>query len=147
MERSTGPDRSKDTPAKPVSASRGLDESLEDVPVARRELTAILPPPAPTIETLSVSHSKGPWHVDDGAIYTDDLVRVADTNCDVDQEGLTDAIAGRNAILLAAAPELLEALETLVGHVLHYAAMPHASSLAHKDAAQARAAIAKARAK
>jgi hypothetical protein len=43
----SGPDRSKDTPAKVASASKGLNESLEDVPVTRRELTTILPPPAP----------------------------------------------------------------------------------------------------
>jgi hypothetical protein len=41
-------------------------------------------------------------------------------------------------------PDLLKALQTLVPHVLHYAAMPAAHSEAHRDAANARAVIANA---
>ena len=46
---------------------------------------------------------------------------------------------------LAAGPELLKSLETLMAHVLHYASLPHASPTAAKDAAEARALIAKVR--
>jgi hypothetical protein len=42
------------------------------------------------------------------------------------------------------AGELLNMLERLVGHVMHYATMQHAASSAHKDAADARALIARA---
>ena len=33
------------------STPKGLDESLEDAPVARRELTVALPPPAPVVDS------------------------------------------------------------------------------------------------
>lgn len=49
-----------------------------------------------------------------------------------------------NAKLISAAPDLLDALEVLAGHVAHYAAMPHAHSEAYKDLANAHAAIRKA---
>lgn len=49
-----------------------------------------------------------------------------------------------NARLIAAAPELLEALSKLVLHVGHYSSMPHAHPDAARDMANARAAIAKA---
>lgn len=39
--------------------------------------------------------------------------------------------------------EMISALESLVPHVLHYASMPHASSDAHRNAADARSVIAK----
>ena len=47
--------------------------------------------------------------------------------------------------LVTAAPDLLDALEVLVNHVLHYATMQHSHGDAHRDVAVARAAIAKAR--
>ena len=65
MERSTGPDRSKDTPAKVPNTSKGLSESLEDAPVAPREANVVLPPPAPapaptlTDRTLTVKIERG----------------------------------------------------------------------------------------
>ena len=46
----SGPDRSKNQPSKPMTASKGLDESLENAPVARREANVVLPPPAPGID-------------------------------------------------------------------------------------------------
>jgi hypothetical protein len=46
--------------------------------------------------------------------------------------------------LIAAAPDLLASLITLAGHVAHYAAMPHAHPDAHRDVANAYAAINKA---
>ncbi|MFP3637585.1 hypothetical protein [Paraburkholderia sp. SIMBA_054] len=55
-----------------------------------------------------------------------------------------------NAAVSGAAPvsaavlDLLKALQTLIPHVLHYAAMPAAHPDAHKDAANARAVIAEA---
>jgi hypothetical protein len=49
-----------------------------------------------------------------------------------------------NAKLMAAAPEMLEALELLLNHVLHYASMPKSHSEAGRDAAKAMAAIRKA---
>jgi len=48
------------------------------------------------------------------------------------------------AWLTLAAPDLLASLQKLVGHVAHYAPMPHAHSDAHKDVAEAYAAIRKA---
>jgi len=44
---------------------------------------------------------------------------------------------------MEAAPDLLAMLEKLTRHTLHYASMPCAHSEAHKDAADARALIAK----
>jgi hypothetical protein len=49
-----------------------------------------------------------------------------------------------NARLIAAAPDMLKALQTLAGHVAHYASMPHAHSDAHRDVANAYAVIRKA---
>jgi hypothetical protein len=49
-----------------------------------------------------------------------------------------------NSFLISAAPDLLASLITLAGHVAHYAAMPHAHPDAHRDVANAYAAINKA---
>ena len=49
-----------------------------------------------------------------------------------------------NARLIAAAPDLLKSLETLVCHVMHYQSMPHACSDAAKDIAVALAVLRKA---
>jgi len=51
---------------------------------------------------------------------------------------------GRHARIMAAALELLAALQKCALHVSHYAAMPHAHPDAHRDAAEARHAIEKA---
>ena len=58
--------------------------------------------------------------------------------------GISFKTCQANARLIAAAPELLGCLETLLGHAMHYASMPHAHSEAHRDVANTRAAIAKA---
>ena len=54
MERSTGPNRSKQQPVQPASGSKGLDESLECGQVARREPSIVLPPPAPSAWTIEM---------------------------------------------------------------------------------------------
>ena len=52
----------------------------------------------------------------------------------------SDAVSTNSAI-----PDALDALETLVGHVGHYASFPQAHSDAYRDHANARAALRKAR--
>jgi hypothetical protein len=61
--------------------------------------------------------------------------------------GITRSECKDNARLISAAPDLLAALQSLIGHVAHYAAMPHAHKDAHKDVANAYAAINKAKGK
>lgn len=102
-------------------------------------------------------HTPGPWHCDDvhpdsGSIMigsAKDWVCVmchkpddyaAERGDDEENERQTLS----NARLIAAAPELLEALSKLVLHVGHYSSMPHAHHDAARDMANARAAIAKA---
>jgi hypothetical protein len=93
---------------------------------------------------MSSKHTPGPWR-----LTGDKLFRLTRQIEDTNGMGLAhaygnDAEADANARLIAAAPDLLAAIETLLPHVLHYASMPHAHSDAHKDAANAAAAIAKA---
>jgi hypothetical protein len=45
MDRNVTKNTSHNQPSMPAGAPRGLDESLSEVPAARCELTAILPPP------------------------------------------------------------------------------------------------------
>ena len=100
----SGPDRSKDTPAKVANSSRGLSESLEDAPVARRELTTALPPPAP------VRHTPGPWITTKHAVILDQHQReIAQVHNVYDQEG--NYQGHNNAHLIAAAPDLLRMLK------------------------------------
>jgi hypothetical protein len=47
------PNKSEQQPVKPATAPKGLDESLENAPVVRRELTTALPPPAPVYHDWS----------------------------------------------------------------------------------------------
>jgi hypothetical protein len=95
---------------------------------------------------MSTTHTQGPWKA---CIYGGwDAPRVWSASGSVallqhHESGPGEGVA--NAHLIAAAPELLESLETLLLHVLHYASMPHAHSDAHKNAAAARAIIKKAK--
>ena len=57
---------------------------------------------------------------------------------------MTQEEALANAALIVSSPDLLKHLQTLLGHVLHYASMPHAHSDANRDVANAIAVIAKA---
>lgn len=87
-------------------------------------------------------HTAGPWRVSQ-----DGTRIVAGANglhiAQVATQGMGFA-ADANAALLATSPEMLESLELLIQHVLHYVAMPNAHADAHKHAANARAVIAKA---
>lgn len=89
----------------------------------------------------SDTHTPAPWRFELNhcrhAIISPDgyLIALLSAN-DLDAED--------NARLIAAAPELLAALESLVCHVLHYESMPHAHPQAAKNVADARAVIAKA---
>lgn len=71
-----------------------------------------------------------------------DLAAIAD-----EDTGRTVALVydKADADLLASAPDLLAALESMVNYVMHYGTMPNANPSALKDAAQARLAIAKAK--
>jgi hypothetical protein len=98
------------------------------------------------------SHTPGPWQTGAGACHTVFAAYKVDghqrqiAHC-ATQSGRVDYDSREsfaNARLIAAAPELLEALRAMVDHVLHYAATPYAHSDAARDAANARAAIAKA---
>jgi len=63
---------------------------------------------------------------------------------DASGDVVANATVSGDAPVSAAVPDLLKALQTLIPHVLHYAAMSAAHPDAHKDAANARAVIAKA---
>lgn len=56
-----------------------------------------------------MSHTPGPWHVEDGFVWRGNET-IADPHCSklLDSEEMED-----NAILIAAAPDLLAALERL----------------------------------
>ena len=88
------------------------------------------------------SYTPGPWHVGmkpGPIVYGPQGEQVANMHVAMlDQEEHK-----ANARLIASAPELLEMLEQLTLHVMHYASMPHAHSDAHKNAANARALIKK----
>ena len=83
-------------------------------------------------------HTPGPWK--NTNYQTHPNFQVLDNGNAFVAEASTEA----NARLIAAAPELLEALSKLVLHVGHYSSMPHAHPDAARDMANARAAIAKA---
>ena len=61
----SGPNSSKDTPAKVASTSKGLDESLESALVARGGLTTILPPP--TLAVYSTIPTEATHFTQDGS--------------------------------------------------------------------------------
>ena len=86
-------------------------------------------------------HTKGPWRVDGPNGY-------------INQIGIGPSIgaaygAGEevkaNARLIAAAPDLLEALENLHANIAEYARINNLGGFDNQDMQQARAAIAKAR--
>lgn len=105
------------------------------------------PEPRRGASAVQPTHTPGPWHVGqfDEQLFVSDSTRNFDVCIIQPQHANPSSDARANARLIAAAPDLLEALEALVPHVLHYAAMNNAHPSAHKDAASARAAIAKAK--
>lgn len=66
----------------------------------------------------------------------------SETRTEAVVEAIEVADANLNNVCLPTYTELLTMMDVLVGHVLHYASMPHAHSDAAKDAANARALIA-----
>lgn len=69
----------------------------------------------------TLKHTPAPWLVDevDCMVYGANNLRVADCTCD-DQEEMTDDAMEANARLIAAAPELLEALERIANNGAPY---------------------------
>lgn len=101
---------------------------------------------------MSKKHTPGPWslhrtlHEKSGSsslVLAGDWVH-GKFNGSVIASAGTNINAENDLRLIAAAPDLLEALRALTDHVSHYAAMPHAHSDAYKDVALAHAAITKA---
>jgi hypothetical protein len=87
-----------------------------------------------------MKHSPAPWTSDpEGEL----AVTIEDANGNPIADVYGSARDNPNATLMESAPDLLAMLEKLTLHTLHYASMPHAHSEAHKDAADARALIAK----
>ena len=98
--------------------------------------------------TKHTKHTPGPWYVPDQRDCIVEFVneetgyKIAIANCG-ESYVLDDAEMCANAALIAAAPELLEALRVLVDHTQEQ--YPHfESERGQRDIAQALAAIAKA---
>ena len=98
---------------------------------------------------MGIKHTPGPWkatkfnpstgEIDDCYLYVEPGIAVIERKVKGHDQHDT-----YNTRLIAAAPDLLEALYKLVLHVGHYSSMPHAHPDAARDMANARAAIAKA---
>jgi len=91
-------------------------------------------------------HTQGPW----GCTYTSNYAhdyRLTQPNgapLPLHVEANDHSVQRANARLIASSPDLLDALQKLIPHVMHYASIPSSHSDAHKDVAAARAVIAKA---
>ena len=84
-------------------------------------------------------HTKGPWRLSEekfSSLYVEPFI------CAIFG---TDKTAEANARLIAAAPELLEALENLHANIAEYARINNLGGFGNQDMQQARAAIAKAK--
>lgn len=84
-------------------------------------------------------HTKGPWRLSEekfSTLYVEPFI------CAIFG---TDKTAEANARLIAAAPELLEALENLHANIAEYARINNLGGFDNQDMQQARAAIAKAK--
>lgn len=94
---------------------------------------------------MKIQHTPGPWQVNSGAVFTESGAPIA--NMVRDETATAAGIApwerDKNAHLIAAAPELLEALEGLAPLILEY--FPIAEYGEGSTWAKARAAIKKAK--
>jgi hypothetical protein len=95
--------------------------------------------------TTSPAHAPGPWTSDGYPCIIHDrrgfIIAILDDDAGDDRPRWSEAQVEANGCLIAAAPEMRDALQRLIGHVLHYASMPHAHADAHRDVADARAVL------
>ncbi len=87
-----------------------------------------------------MSHTPGPWRYDSGKIWTPRGWWVASVYEDMEED-----IKGANGRLLAAAPDLLEALEAMLSYTAELNPLQGCDGRDHPAVNQASAAIAKAR--
>ena len=87
-------------------------------------------------------HTNGPWHV--GQSYGSIIYIEPSVAC-VTGHKYSQAEIDANARLIAAAPDLLEALENLHANIAEYARINNLGGFDNQDMQQARAAIAKAK--
>lgn len=66
------------------------------------------------MNTTANKHSPGPWNEHDGTIYSREGRRIAETAWP--ENGTSDEVQG-NAALIAAAPDMLEALKSAKAHM------------------------------
>lgn len=96
---------------------------------------------------MKMEYTPGPWECRSGAVIKPDHTYDGIPLADMDREpgnGTTPVERDANAWLMAAAPDLLAALDTLTDHAQEV--YPHfESERGQKDIAQALAALAKAR--
>lgn len=68
-------------------------------------------PPMTTSNPMSATkHTPGPWHNEDGFVFAANSLRVADCNCDGQEDEMPDAELEANAAMIAACPSMHAAL-------------------------------------